>query len=252
MTTHRKKPDKPRVLCIGWHKTGTSTLGAALLRLGYSVLGCRLDTYYSLTVGDTEAALRTADPFDALQDVPWAALYEALDARYPGSKFILTVRDDDSWLRSASRHFGATPIPLHGWLYGEPSLEGNEELYLARYRRHNENTRCYFADRPNDLLVMDLAAGDGWPELCTFLDEPVPAAPFPRENAAPASLRGNPRLRFLARTHAPAFVRTLWFKLKLAYLQGHGFPDPRNRFNNFPQNRIEIAKYTAARRAKKN
>lgn len=250
MTTQRNKPHKPRVICVGWHKTGTSTLGAALLRLGYSVLGCRLDAYYPLTAGDQEAALRISDPFDALQDVPWAALYRDLDARFPGSKFILTVRDDDSWLQSAWRHFGDTPIPLHGWLYGEPSLAGNEASYLERYRRHNADVFRYFADRPDDLLVMDLATGDGWPELCAFLDEPVPAAAFPRENAAPASLKGPRKLRYLARTHAPAFAKRLWFKLRLAYLRARGRPDPRNRFNNFPQNRIEIAKYTAAHRAK--
>ena len=251
MTTHRKKSDKPRVICIGWHKTGTSTLGAALLRLGHSVLGCRLDAYYPLVAGDKESALGIADPFDALQDVPWAALYEELDARFPGSKFILTVRDDNSWLRSASRHFGDTPIPLHGWLYGEPSLSGNEQCYLARYRRHNEDVRRYFADRPDDLLIMDLAAGDGWQKLCAFLDEPVPSAPFPRENAAPASLTGHRKLRHLARTHAPRFLRTSWFTLRLTYLRARGRPDPRNRFNNFPQNRIEIEKYTAAHRAQK-
>ena len=246
MCTHRNKPHKPRVICVGWHKTGTSTLGAALLRLGYSVLGCRLDAYYPLSAGDREAALRIADPFDALQDVPWAALYEHLDARFPGSRFILTVRDDDSWLRSAVRHFGDTPIPLHGWLYGDPSLEGNEDLYLARYRRHNDDVRRYFADRCDDLLIMDLAAGNGWQELCAFLDEPVPYAPFPRENAGPASLTGQRRLRYLARSHAPEFLRTSWFTLRLAYLRARGRPDPRNRFNNFPQNRREISKYTKA------
>lgn len=251
MTAHRNKPDKPRVICIGWHKTGTSTLGAALLRLGYSVLGCRLDAYYPLISGETEAALRIADPFDALQDVPWAALYKELDARFPNSKFILTVRDEEGWLRSAARHFGNTPIPLHGWLYGEPSLVGNEDLYLARYRRHNDDVRRYFAARPDDLLIMDLTAGDGWMKLCAFLDEPAPSVPFPIENAAPASLRGRRKLRYVARTYAPRFVRRFWFTLRLALLRARGRPDPRNRFNNFPQNRIEIAKYSKAHRGQR-
>lgn len=246
MNTER---NKPRVICIGWHKTGTSTLGTALLRLGYSVLGCRLDAYHLLNVGDVEAALEIADPFDAVQDVPWAAMYQEFDARFPGSKFILTVREEGSWLRSASRHFGDLPIPMHGWLYGEPSLVGNEELYLARYRQHNDDVRSYFDARRDDLLIMDLAAGDEWKKLCAFLNEPVPNVRFPIENAAPTSLTGYRKFRYRAREQAPAYLRGWWFMLRLAYLRARGRPDPRNRFNNFPHNRIEIAKYKEAYRA---
>jgi len=34
--------------------------------------------------------------------------------------------------------------------------------------------------RPDDLLVMDIPAGDGWEQLCAFLALPEPDAPFPR------------------------------------------------------------------------
>ena len=122
----RNRADKPRIFCIGWHKTGTTSLGLALLKLGYSVLGCRLDTVHALKRNDLESVLQLADRFDALQDVPWAALYRELDQRHPGSRFILTVREEMSWLASATRHFGETHIRLHEWLYGKGILIGNE------------------------------------------------------------------------------------------------------------------------------
>ncbi|MYB38989.1 MAG: hypothetical protein F4Y26_16720 [Gammaproteobacteria bacterium] len=34
----------------------------------------------------------------------------------------------------------------------------------------------------SDLLVLDFERGDGWPELCAFLGEPVPDTPFPHVN----------------------------------------------------------------------
>lgn len=255
----RRKPEKPRVICIGWHKTGTSTLGAALLQLGYSVLGCRLDAYYPLAEGDYQGALELTDPFDAVQDVPWAALYRELDDRFPASKFILTVRNERSWMASAKRHFGASKIPLHAWLYGQACLEGNETIYLERYLRHNEEVRAYFADRPDDFLEMDLSRGDGWQELCSFLGDPVPSRTFPHENAAPQSLRGARRIRYALRQGSPDFLRRFWFSGRLLILRLLGRPDPRNRFNNFPMNRIEISKYSqqnikrrSAERARKN
>ena len=70
---------------------------------------------------------------------------------------------------------------MRRWIYGLGTPRGNEATYLARYRRHNAEVREYFADR-NDLLVLDLERGHGWPELSAFLDAPVPEAPFPHLN----------------------------------------------------------------------
>ena len=41
----------------------------------------------------------------------------------------------------------------------------------------------HFAERPGDLLVMRLEAGDGWGKLCRFLDEPMPEPPFIHTNS---------------------------------------------------------------------
>jgi hypothetical protein len=40
--------------------------------------------------------------------------------------------------------------------------------------------REHFADRPGDLLVLDITAGEGWDRLCPFLGLPEPGVPFPR------------------------------------------------------------------------
>ena len=59
-----------------------------------------------------------------------------------------------------------------------------EEIYLERFRRHEREVREYFADRPDDLLVVDWEQGDGWSELTRFLKKPTPNARFPWANAA--------------------------------------------------------------------
>ena len=49
--------------------------------------------------------------------------------------------------------------------------------------RHEAEVRRYFADRPSDLLVLDVTAA-GWEPLCEFLGLPVPDEPYPHTNRA--------------------------------------------------------------------
>ena len=235
----RKRPNDPRVFCIGWHKTGTSSLGHALVQLGYSVLGCRLDMVHPLRHGDLDAVLGLAGQFDALQDVPWAALYRELDQAYPGSRFILTEREEQSWRRSALRHFASTAVPLHAWLYGDGVMRGNEQLYLDRYRRHNREVRAYFEDRTRDLLKLDLATGEGWRELCGFLGDPQPNRPFPHANKGPQSFDAKDQAVNALRRRTPLAARSAIFGVRQAIRNLMGKPDPRDVFNNMTANRAE-------------
>jgi hypothetical protein len=78
---------------------------------------------------------------------------------------------------------------MRRWIYGEGAgcPEGNEDIYVARYERHNKEVLEYFAKRPDDLLVFDLPKGDGWDKLCPFLGHDVPDEPFPHANKASLS-----------------------------------------------------------------
>jgi hypothetical protein len=73
---------------------------------------------------------------------------------------------------------------MRQWIYGVGCPQGNEDVYTARFERHNREVLEYFADRPQDLLVMRLTEGDGWDKLCPFLGVPIPETPFPHENRA--------------------------------------------------------------------
>lgn len=236
----RKLDNLPRVFCIGWHKTGTTTLGLALVELGYSVVGCRLDMVHPLRQGDLNTVLNTAGEYDAVQDVPWAALFKELDERYPGSRFILTQRGESSWLKSARRHFASAYVPLHEWLYGEGVLQGHEALYLKRFRRHDREVRDFFRGREDDLLIMDLQGGDGWDTLCAFLGHDRPNRPFPHANKGPHSYTAKDQLVAGIRRTVPLPVRKVIFTIRQSVRDRLGQPDPRNRFNNFSQNRAEL------------
>lgn len=127
-------------------------------------------------------AVEIAKEFDAAADNPWPLLYRDLDQHFPGSRFILMVRDPQRWFDSMMCHFGSSSTVLREWIYGYGSPQGHREAYLEGMKRHNEQVREHFAGRSEDLLEMDLEAGHGWKRLCGFLDCPQPNRPFPHAN----------------------------------------------------------------------
>jgi hypothetical protein len=173
---------KAKIFCIGFHKTGTKSLAAALRQLGYSVTGPNGVWNPNIARDAHRIADKLVKRFDAFQDNPWPLLYKELDRDYPGSRFILSVRSPASWIDSLVRYFGEDESPTRRWIYGVGTPRGNEAVYLERFERHNREVLAHFKDRPDDLLVMDIGQGDGWEKLCPFLGNEIPDTPFPHSN----------------------------------------------------------------------
>jgi len=181
-------PHRPKVFCIGFQKTGTTSLYAALETLGYRTAAVVGRDWPAERLGSEGARLciETARDFDAAQDMPWPIFFRELDSAYPGSKFILTVRDPDKWFASIEGHFGDRPDEMQAFIYGRDAAApaGAKARYVETLRNHEAAVRAHFAGRESDLLVMNLEAGDGWAALCAFLGAPDPGIPFPVRNKA--------------------------------------------------------------------
>lgn len=202
---------KHRVWGIGLTRTATTSLSRALVVLGYAAVH-----YPTL-------AQLLHEPLEAATDEPVAVTYKYLDYLYPNSKFILTERAEDDWIRSTAshrrRHFerrkqwSPTESPFNApgshWTHPEvaavlghslerdrtvervftqmalyETLEFDEQKFRQGYRRYHEDVARYFADRPGDLLRMRITEGEGWERLCSFLGHPVPKERFPSLNTA--------------------------------------------------------------------
>ena len=173
-----------RVFAIGLSKTGTSSLTEALRSLGYQTRHFPVEMT-ALRGGRLKLRIEEASIHQCLTDTPVALFYQQLDKRFPGAKFILTVRDMDGWLKSCEAHFtkptwGRRMDQLHLELYG--SREFDRMGFAKAYERHVSGVNEFFRDRPEDLLVLNIGSGDGWEDLCAFLEVPVPEIPFPWAN----------------------------------------------------------------------
>jgi hypothetical protein len=175
---------KQKIFCVGFHKTGTTSIKVALETLGYRVTGPNGVKNPNISANVFEMAHSLVDKFDAFQDNPWPVIYREMDAEYPGSKFILLLRDPESWIKSQVKHFGSGETPMRKWIYGVGCPKGNEKLYVSRFESHNRGVIEHFKNRPGDLLVVDLTVGHDWEQLCPFLGKKVPHTRFPFANSA--------------------------------------------------------------------
>ena len=175
-----------KVFGIGLNKTGTSSLHQALELLGYRSLHFGgLETYDRMVraIDEGKPMLSVLDPEpDAISDVLAVTFYFYLaDVQYPGSKFILTVREMDDWLDSRRRHVERNQRMKDAGQYDGEFVTVDLEAWAMEYQRHEAVVRAYFAQRPADLLCFRPADSD-WEPLCDFLGRPAPAQPFPWEN----------------------------------------------------------------------
>jgi len=153
-----------KVFGLGLSRTGTTTLSTVLNdHLGLNHI------HYPLKHQLFD------DKNDGCSDIPVIPFYKELDAKYPNSKFILTMREKASWMSSIEpylerkRDWKQSPwtIDMRIKVYGGPFYE--ENMYSEAYDRHHEDVLSHFSNRPKDLLTINIFDSDDTREIYDFL-----------------------------------------------------------------------------------
>ncbi len=175
-----------KIIGVGFQKTGTSTLRDTLRLLGYTVGDTRYKLLVPILKKDFERVAKDVSRYDAVEDNPYPLIFKELDQLFPGSKFILTMREPESWYKSVKRHIGDLRDPMHEWIYGRGKglPKDDKENTLRVFNAHNAEVIEYFKDRPDDLLILNFMEGDRWEKLCKFLGHDIPDQDFPHANDA--------------------------------------------------------------------
>jgi hypothetical protein len=128
--------------------------------------------------------------YRAIVDWPGGAFWRELSAAYPDALVLLSVRDPESWYRSASNTifltFDNMPPEVKPWMDEVRKLLHDRfcdrfddpTAMMDAFVRHNDTVR---AEVPAGRLL-EWAPGDGWEPICERLGLPVPAEPFPVTN----------------------------------------------------------------------
>ncbi len=196
MQSHQK------IFGVGLSRTGTTSLAEALNLLGIKTIHFPSDRNTLKELKSGNYKLTVLENFQGAVDISVAPYYAQFDKTYPHSKFILTVRPLETWIKSVERHWhlaerwSGPDYPfiefIRAAVYG--SITFNEDRFRYVYQTHYRNVSDYFSERPIDLLIIDIFKGEGWEKLCPFLGLSIPNVAFPCRNTSIENLDWTERL----------------------------------------------------------
>lgn len=184
------------VIGAGFGRTGTDSMREALNTLGFGPCHHMLEVnareeqkqlWRAFVKGEPIGWDRLFAGYRSCVDWPSAHYWKELSSFYPEAKIVLTYRSAASWWESFSKTLvpaiqaSTDPDSLGLALVRDRVFGGrpqDRDHAIAIYEANVEAVKAAIA--PQRLLVH--AAGDGWEPLCTFLDRPVPAQPYPSRN----------------------------------------------------------------------
>lgn len=178
-TILKRKPLENRnfkkVFCVGWLKTGTSSMGKAIKSLGFKHLGYDEFVWREwYSKNHFNKLVNYASFYESFDDLPWnkPELYPHLNKAFPNSKYLLTIREPEAWFDSL--------IGFNKKLGKPTDLDKGESI--NQYLNHNK----FYKEQinPENLLEFDIFAGDSIKKLADFLEVSPPKGliHFPHEN----------------------------------------------------------------------
>lgn len=202
---------KTKIFCIGQNKTGTTSFAQSLKDLGIYVAPTFRDHDPMLekvindwSQGDYKRIKRFCRYAQGFQDYPFSLpnTYKALDSAFPGSKFVLTIRDSaeqwcDSYVRYyLNKYWGGNAEQIYEAStqfhpYSQSALHRMRLVYgdwedpfdriklIESYKFQNDSIKSYFQDRPEDLLVINVSNNEDYFKLCEFVGMTPASDSFP-------------------------------------------------------------------------
>ena len=222
-----------RIIGAGFGRTGTTSLEAALEKLGFGPCYGMEDAFESPDHAEAWEAAACGDRVEwrtllggyrSALDWPAASFYGSIMEAYPRAKVILTVRDPEGWYESTRNTIYGVPKTV----YASPVLsllrlvaprtrratqiterviwEGtfsgrfeDKEYAIGVFERHVEEVKRRV---PSEKLLV-YSVKQGWGPLCEFLGVQEPEGePFPHLNDT-RSFLGEIRRRFVLPVAVP-------------------------------------------------
>ncbi len=164
-----------KVFCIGYNKTGTTTIGKSLELLGLRNTSFNKKVWRKwYTNGNIEKILKYTAKFDSTDDLPWLKedMIPILDKTFPKSKFIYLIREESAWKNS-----------FRNWNYKKTGKYPNIEEGYKNYLKHQKFVYEYFKNRKNDLLIIDVNESDAFIKVGKFIKKKAPQTKLPVYNS---------------------------------------------------------------------
>ena len=200
--------DSMKIIGTGFGRTGTMSLKIALEELGMGpcyhmrevvTRPFHIKIWHDISCGGQPNWKRLFNGFNSAVDFPVSLFYEELFNEFPDAKFILTLRNFDTWYTSTAKTIYKVPTLLPDWfkriIYPiRLFIEFQVNLIWIDLFKNNfsdrESTRRVYYEHiervkktiPTDRLLL-YHVKEGWKPLCEFLNVDIPVTtPFPKAN----------------------------------------------------------------------
>ncbi|WP_225035551.1 sulfotransferase [Winogradskyella sp. SM1960] len=203
--------NKPKIFCIGFNKTGTTTIAKVLNDFNFG-LGNQEDAEVLMPNWcnrDFKTIINYAKSATAFQDIPFSLPYTfiVLEQKFPNAKFVLTVRDnDEQWynsmvnfhsklwsdgekppglreLKNATYRYKGLAYDYIKQVFNTPDDDlYNKATLIKKYNDHNSFVKDYFRAQPEKLIVINTSNQKDYFKLCEFLKKEPKHDNFPWEN----------------------------------------------------------------------
>ena len=189
---------------ISPQKTGTTSIGKALSLCGYTSGGWQPDIFTLEQYSYLILANRLISQYQSVASVPigircylmrkldfvhraaytkdcwddWPLAHECIDPILkkiviPDAKFIFSIRDPGSWVKSMATHYESIEFDSHSSFH---------EYWKHQYVLWLQRIMHVKQEFPQDVLLYNIK--EGWRPLCKFLNMKTPRKAFPRENVS--------------------------------------------------------------------
>lgn len=166
-----------KVVCAGLQKSGTTTFGAAMSRLGYRP--CKASTNMRKLHIRGKDITEGLEGYDAFHDHPFPFILGDLHRRFP-FVVVLTVRmSPETWVRSLKDHLSRRVSDSSRKYYFREGKRKSDRELIEMYRRHNDHVRRWCDENEVPIIQCCWECGDGYKELASFLGIEPPGEEFP-------------------------------------------------------------------------
>jgi hypothetical protein len=169
----RKPKYDSKVFCIGYNKTGTTTIGKAFEMLGYYNSSFDNKVWRNYKQGNINKVIEYTAKFDTCDDLPWLNpdMIKLIYEKFPDSKFIYTERDEMSWKRSYTE-----------WRTKFKTTIADADRAWHNYLEHQAFVLDFFKDKQEQLLKVNVNEKGGFRRMAEFLGKESPDENFPHFN----------------------------------------------------------------------
>lgn len=158
--------DYRKIFCIGFNKTGTTSMHALFESLGFQAMdGPHWRKAEHWHVHYQFQTFTDGPPYN----------FKDLDKKFPKSLFILNVRNLDEWLDSRIEHIkfrmaSGSFKPRRNWSLSHRSICE----WILKRQAHHLNVLRYFSNRPESFLVINYIKNNRAADIiCNFIGKPV-------------------------------------------------------------------------------